>query len=136
MLKLFLDTNIVMDFLDENRQEHTKAAYLFSLAYEKVIDLYCSSLTYGTISYLLHRQKLTTNEIISKLKALNVICKATNVDDDIVKLSLHSEFKDFEDALQYFSALKNDCGMLITRNKQDFVLYDIKILTPDEFFNR
>ncbi|MBO6117895.1 MAG: PIN domain-containing protein [Bacteroidales bacterium] len=136
MLKLFLDTNIVMDFLDEKRQEHTKAAYLFSLAYEKVIDLYCSSLTYGTVCYLLHRQKLPSEEIIFKLKALNRICKATNVDDTIVKQSLNSTFGDFEDALQYFSALNNGCDVLITRNKQDFVLSDINILTPDEFFSK
>ncbi|HFB61523.1 MAG TPA: PIN domain nuclease, partial [Bacteroidetes bacterium] len=46
---------------------------------------------------------------------------------------LNSDFSDFEDALQYFSALRAECDIIITRNAKDFKKSRIAVMTPDEF---
>ena len=46
---------------------------------------------------------------------------------------MESKFKDFEDAMQYFSAKHEDIDYIITRNKKDFTASDIPVLKPQEF---
>ena len=52
---------------------------------------------------------------------------------DKYKWGLNSNFSDFEDSLQYFSALESDCSILITRNGRDFKDSQIPVLTADEY---
>lgn len=59
----------------------------------------------------------------------------TNVGAEEVNLSLHSAFSDFEDALQYHSALKAEATVIITRNKKDFSYSSLPVYTPDEYLN-
>ena len=58
------------------------------------------------------------------------------VDDKIIDLSLTSDLKDFEDAIQYYTAIENDMNIIITRNKKDFKDVDLPVLTAKEFLNR
>jgi len=51
------------------------------------------------------------------------------------KIQMKSPFKDFEDAMQYFSALSEGCDVIITRNKKDFAESKIQVLEPQEFLD-
>ena len=55
------------------------------------------------------------------------------MDDKIIDLSLNSDFKDFEDAIQYFTALENKIGIIITRNLKDFKLSKIPVMNADDY---
>ena len=55
------------------------------------------------------------------------------LDSKISELALNSEFSDFEDAIQYFTAIENDQDIIITRNQQDFKESKIPIMTAGEF---
>ncbi|MCK7506310.1 MAG: PIN domain-containing protein [Desulfobacterales bacterium] len=55
------------------------------------------------------------------------------VDEKVIDLSLASDFKDFEDAVQCYSAVNAKVDCLITRNKADYVTDILPILTPEEF---
>jgi len=57
------------------------------------------------------------------------------LDGVLIEKGLNSEFSDFEDSLQYFSALRTNCDIIITRNGKDFKKSQIPIMTPDEFLN-
>ncbi|MBR1774203.1 MAG: PIN domain-containing protein [Bacteroidales bacterium] len=133
--KIFLDTNVVFDFLSKRSPFYDAALKIMELAHKNKINVCCFSITYVTLSYLLHRDKMAKNEIDYKLKVLNVICPATLVNDSIVKKALLSDFVDFEDALQYYSAIESEVDLIITRNNKDFPLSDIAVMTPDEFLN-
>jgi len=50
-------------------------------------------------------------------------------------LALNSEFDDFEDAIQYFSALQNEIEILLTRNLKDYKKAQITVLTAQDFIN-
>lgn len=120
MRKIFLDTNIVIDLLSRRQPFYEEAAGIFSLADKKEIELSVSSLTIANTSYILLKQ-MDGNSAKAILRKLRLIVKILPLDDKIIGLALNDDtFSDFEDALQYFTALENGKEMIITRNLKDF----------------
>jgi predicted nucleic acid-binding protein len=132
MKKLFLDTNIILDLLANRMPFYTEAAELFSLADKKEIKLSISSLCLADTHYILSKQNhdLEVRKILRKFK---VLVNVLPLDDKIEDLALNSEFRDFEDAIQYYTAIENDQDILITRNQQDFRDSKIPVMTAGEF---
>ncbi|MDR0865615.1 MAG: hypothetical protein LBO74_11885 [Candidatus Symbiothrix sp.] len=69
-----------------------------------------------------------------KLRKFKVISEICDLDETIIEKGLNSNFSDFEDSLQYFSALKSNCTILLTRNGKDFKNVEIPILTAEEYW--
>ena len=59
-----------------------------------------------------------------------------NVNDSIINKALESEFKDFEDAIQYFTAIENNMDCIITRNVKDYQNSIIPVYTPTELLEK
>ncbi len=133
MRKIFIDTNIVIDLLSRRELFYNEAANLFSLADKKKIELSVSSLTIANTSYTLLRQK-TANETKAVLRKLRLIIKILPLDDKIVGLALNDDsFSDFEDGLQYFTAIENGQDIIITRNLKDFKNSKLPVMTARQF---
>ncbi len=133
MNKLFADTNIVIDLLSRREPFYEEAANLFSMADRKQINLTISSLTIANTSYTLLRQ-MDSSKAKSILRKLRLIVKILPLDDKIVGLALNDEtFSDFEDGLQYFTAVENNQDLIITRNLKDFKASKIPAMTPKQF---
>jgi len=133
MRKIFIDTNIVIDLLSRREQFYNEAANLFSLADKKNIELSVSSLTIANTSYTLLRQK-TANETKAVLRKLRLIIRILPLDDKIVGLALNDDtFSDFEDGLQYFTAVENGQDIIITRNLKDFKHSKLPVMTARQF---
>ncbi|SMO58377.1 PIN domain-containing protein [Saccharicrinis carchari] len=133
MKKLFVDTNIVIDLLSRREPFFEEAATLFSLADKKRIELTISSLTIANTSYVLLRQ-MDSNKAKSILRKLRLIVKILPLDDKIVGLALNDEtFSDFEDGLQYFTAIENIQELIITRNLRDFKNSKLPTMTAKQF---
>ena len=133
MEKVFLDTNIVVDFLCERGEFYLPAARIVVKAYRKEIELCCSSLTFATASYLMGKSKLDSAVIFQKIASFCTLCTPTIVDRDTINEALQSEFTDFEDAMQYFSARRYGADVIITRNKDDFEKSQIPCCEPMEY---
>lgn len=132
MEKVFVDTDIVLDLLSARQPHYKYAAELFSLADEKLIKVYVSSLTFANVNYILSKQLLAgqARKMLLKFKALvNVL----SVNDKIIELALASDFRDFEDAIQYNTAIENSITTLLTRNLKDFKKAEITILTAQQY---
>jgi predicted nucleic acid-binding protein len=130
--KLFLDTNVVIDLLGEIEPFYESAAKIATLADIGKILIYVSALTYSTTYYLLAR--FEDKEIVKeKIRKFKVIAETSDLTDNILDKGLVSNFPDFEDSLQYYSAVKMDCNIIITRNGKDFKKSVIPVLTPDEY---
>lgn len=133
MNQLFVDTNIVIDLLSRRKPFYEEAAILFSLADKKEIELAVSSLTIANTSYSLLRQ-MTPIKAKSVLRKLRLIIKIFPLDDRIIDLALNDEtFADFEDALQYFTAIEHSQDLIITRNLKDFIKSQIPVITAKQF---
>ena len=131
-MRLFLDTNVVLDLLGERKPFYESIAKIATLADKGQITLVVSALSYSTVNYILMKHE-NREKVIGKLQKFKVISEICSLDEVINEKSLNSKFKDFEDALQYFSALKNGCNIIITRNVKDFKESEIPVMTPAEY---
>jgi predicted nucleic acid-binding protein len=133
MKKLFVDTNIVIDLFAKREPFYAEAAALFSLADSKRIYLSVSALTFANANYILLKSK-SPGEAKLILRKLKLIVKVVSLDEKIVGLSLNdNDFKDYEDALQYYSAQGNEDDLIITRNLKDFKKAKLPIMTAAQF---
>ena len=132
MKSIFLDNNIVLDLLAHRMPFYTEAAKLFSLADKKKVKLSISALCLADINYILSKQ-IPETEVRKILRKFKVLVTVLPLDDKITDLALNSEFRDFEDAIQYFTAIENDQDLIITRNQPDFKESKIPVMTAGEF---
>ncbi len=106
------------------------ASHLFDLGTKKKAKIYCSAISFNNIYYLF-RQSHTHGPAIKLLKDLAAMTEIVALDESIVSQSLQSGFRDFEDAIQYFSALRLPrLDGIVTRNTKGFSKSELPILTP------
>jgi predicted nucleic acid-binding protein len=135
MEKLLVDTNIVVDLLTGRKDFYREAQYLFTLSDEGKVKLLVSSLTFANTHYLLNRYK-NKDEARKILIKFKVLVEVAKLDDKIIELALASDFTDFEDAIQYYTAVENGVDIIITRNLKDFKLSKIPVLTAKEYIRK
>jgi predicted nucleic acid-binding protein len=132
MDNLFFDTNVVLDLLGEREPFYESVAKIASLADKGKLKITVSALTYSTVFYLLSRFE-DGAVVKEKIRKFKVISETADLTDRILEKGLNSNFKDYEDSLQYYSALSMECSILITRNGKDFKDSAIPVLTPQEY---
>lgn len=133
MKKLFLDTNIILDLLEERHPFCTGAASIFSLADKNEIVLSASALSFSNANYIL-LQSNKYDEVKQMFRKIKIIVKVLSLDDKIVELALNdTDFKDFEDGLRYFTALEDGVDVIISRNLKDFKKARIPVMTADQY---
>lgn len=132
MTKLFVDSDIILDLLAERDPHYIHAARLFTLIDQNEIVACTSPLIFANLHYLLKKQ--TTNLLALKsLRKLKTLVNILPIDEKVIEQLLNSEFNDFEDAIQYFTAVNNGITLIITRNKIDYKRSKIDVLTAEEF---
>lgn len=133
MKKLFIDTNIIIDLLAKREPFYDEAAILFTLADKQKIRLSVSALTFANTNYILLQSK-KPEEAKLILRKLKLIVQILSLDEKIVGLSLNdNDFKDYDDSLQYFTALENGIDVIITRNLKDFQKAKLPVMTASQF---
>ena len=133
MKKIFIDTNIVIDLLARREPFYDESAKLFSLADKKIIELYISSLTIANTNYTLLRQ-VDSKKAKEVLRRLRIIVNVLPLDNKIIGVALNDDsFNDFEDGLQYFTAIENNQDIIITRNLKNFKASKLPVLTARQF---
>ena len=130
--RLFIDTNVMMDFLGERVPHYESIAKVATLADKGKIKMVVSAFSYPTVYYLLSKFESSEN-VKEKLRKFRIISEVSDLDEVTIEKGLASDFKDFEDALQYHCALKADCDILLTRNAKDFKESSIPVMSAEEF---
>ena len=132
MKSIFLDTNVLIDFFADRKPFSLEAARLFNYSIKKKINLYISAVSYNNIYYIL-RQSCSHIETIKMLTELNEWTVIIDVSKEIINKSLKSDFRDFEDAIQYNCAKSlKKIDFIVTRDTKDFKTSSLPILTPKE----
>ncbi len=132
MEKVFVDSDIVLDLLSARQPHYKFAAELFSLADQNSIKVYITSLTFANVNYILSKQ-LSPGQARKMLLTFKTIVNVLAVNDKIIELALLSNFQDFEDAIQYNTAIENSITTLLTRNLKDYKKAEITILTAQQY---
>jgi predicted nucleic acid-binding protein len=126
------DSNFVLDIFLKRDPFYTPAAILFSKIEEKKICGYLCALSFPTLFYILAKE-LRRQQAMQILEKLRIVFRVATVDEKVIDLSLVSGFADFEDAVQYYSAVQAPVDCLVTRNKSDYPKDQLAILSPEEF---
>ena len=134
MMKVFIDTNILIDFLAAREPFAEEAMALFQLADNDEIELMVSDLTIINAIYILRRMHYGLSEIYDSLDNIRPLLTITSMGATVVDRCLQHRSDDFEDEMQYFSAVDANADYIITRNKKDFDFGDSSVMTPQEFF--
>ena len=130
MKRLFLDTNIIIDLIV--RKEYQNICTQLMIEGEKrKISFYISFLTVANFAYI--QRKMAINELAEHIR---LICETFNIiQNDKTQLLQAISLKptDYEDALQYATAISAGCDCIITRNGKDFPFATIPVYSPNEF---
>ena len=133
MKNVFIDINILIDIFADRQPFIENSLRIYILGTDKKINLFTSSNTITTLHYLL---KKIISEEKTRIAIEHVIDNVSiiPVDLTIIKKSLKSNHKDFEDAIQIVSAQSiHNMDCIVTRDLKDFKNSEISVLTPDEF---
>lgn len=130
--RIFLDTNVMLDFLGERIPFYDSMARVISYLETKKFMILVSPISYATVSYFLSKSE--GNKIaVEKLRKFKVISDVCIIDGKTIDKGLSSDFSDFEEALQFYNALESNSDIILTRNAKDFKKSTIPVMSPDEF---
>lgn len=133
MVKILIDTDVILDFFFDRDPFSENAAKILSLCESKEIAGFVTPVIISNVYYLL-RQTAKHEKVIEKLKKLVSIIDVLVMNKDSILHALNSEFKDFEDALQNYSAeLNKEIDIIITRNTKDYKKSSLGVMTPDNY---
>ena len=133
MDNILIDTDVILDFFFDRLPFSESATQIFSLCESKRINGFVTPVICSNSYYLL-RQTAQHNKVIEKLRQLITFMDILVMDKDVVLQALSSGFKDFEDALQNFAAIKSgNIDVIVTRNTKDYIKSKIGVMTPENY---
>ena len=133
MTRILIDTDVILDFFFDRKPFSDDASQILNLCEKNKVKGFVTPVIVSNIYYLLRKTAHHSN-VIESLKTLMNIIDISNIDKDTILLALNSDFKDFEDALQNFSAQKDSqINIIITRNIKDFKSSKLSVMTPEIF---
>jgi len=130
--KVFVDTNIILDWLSQREPFFIYAKQLFLKGENNEIQILISTMSFISTEYILRKQigKEKAKQALAGIRTISEVCTSGEKEID---LSLVSSFKDFEDAFQYYNALNNSAKVIITRNPKDFKNSKIPVMSAEEY---
>ena len=132
-MRVFIDTNVFLDYIQQRQEGWRKAEVIFYLAIHGDIELLVSDLTIANMRYVT-RKDIPLEQFYAVMKSLRKYYTIVGVGSASVDEAYRVESKDFEDALQYFSAEQAGADCIITRNIKDFDFSSsVEALEPQDF---
>lgn len=133
--KLFIDSDVVLDFFTDREPHANPASELFELNEKGKIVLYLSAVSLNNIYYIV-RKFLGHKKALEVMETLTEMTEIVGTTKDEIIQALKNDFKDFEDSIQYSSALTiKGLDAIITRNIKDYRNSTIAVMTPLNFLN-
>lgn len=132
-MKAFLDTNVVMDLLLDRQPFAAEAERLWFLAERGRITGFVSALSFPNV-YCVARKARGHEAALTMLKGMRRSLTVVECDDRILQQAIDADFTDFEDAIQYYSAVRAETVCMISRNPRHFPKGSLPVLSPGDFF--
>lgn len=134
-MKILVDTNLIMDVLTKREPFYLDSAKVWTLIDQEILAGYISAISINNLYYIINKLNGRTQAEQFIEKALTDF-EIISLTKDILRQAHSQPNQDFEDLIQYFSALHEGCEALITRNKKDFPSIGLDILTPKELLRQ
>lgn len=130
-MKIFVDNDVILDVLLERKGFEYSSQLLTSIEGKQLVA-YTSPLIFTNSFYIISKVR-DKKKAWSALKKIRLLFNVSTITEEVIDLALASDFSDFEDAVQYYAALKQKVSYLVTRNKKDYVYTQIPVITPQEY---
>ena len=130
--RLFIDSDIILDVFARRAPHFADSATLLTLIEDKKISGFSSPLVFANIYYILRKLK-SKEYALQSLRKLRILIDILPMNQLHIDHALNSNFTDFEDALQHYSAKSGKMDFSITRNKNDYKHGSITVCTPTEY---
>ena len=133
-MKVFLDANIIVDFLDKPSYDNKSASEVLRIVRLIGRPVFISPTTFAIVYYIFTKRNRQVKNIKEILKDFFSEFEFTTENESVMEQVLSSDFDDLEDALQYYSAKFAGVELIITKNKKDFLnAKNLLVLHPLEF---
>ena len=133
-MNVFIDTNVLIDALLDRQPFAESAGNIWFLAERGKIQGQISVLSFPNIHYIVRKLKGTATAM-SMMTMLRDTFIPVLCNEQVLNQAIDAGMKDFEDAIQYFSALRADASCIVSRNPNHFPSTDLPVFTPDEFLS-
>lgn len=135
-MKVFVDANILVSVLNKEYPLFTHSARILSLSNNKNFEIYTSPICLAIAFYFAekkHTTKIAREKISLICKHISIAESTTSVVQQAVS---NKKINDFEDGLEYYSAIESKCGFIVTEDTNDFYFSEIPVLTARNFFEK
>lgn len=131
-MRVFVDTNILIDYVCARKDFCEIAERLFVSGLCGEHKLIISDLSYVNTFYVGHQYGYSKEKLLEVLQKVESFCETADMNGQVVHAALHSGWKDFEDSIQYHSAISSMAECIVTRNKKDFKASLIPVFSIEE----
>lgn len=131
-MKIFVDTNVLLDVFQERKPQYDASVYVWDMAERGQLSGFVSVISFNNIYYIVSRFR-DKKHAGRAIKLLRGTFSPVSLDEQILNQAIDSKMNDFEDAIQFFSAVHVSADFIITRNSKDFPKSSIPVLAPEEF---
>ena len=134
-MKALIDTNVLLDHLAMRDGFFQDAAAIFSMVHDGYLIGIVSSISIVNCAYVLSKH-YDGSAVLNQIKEMLDMFTISNVDADVLEKAADLKPYDYEDAVQYLSALPYQPDLIITRDAKGFRDFDILVMTPVEFVSK
>ena len=129
-MRILIDTNVVLDLLQEREPFVENAARLFERIDAGEIEGFITATTITNIYYIVRKVagRVVAQDAIAQILSDLNICA---VDLNVLEQALALNFEDFEDAVQYACAVVHNLDAIVTRDLSGFVNAEIPVVLPE-----
>ena len=135
-MKIFLDANILVSVLNKEYPLFTITSRIISLADNPKFTVFTSPVCLAIAFYFAEKKH---KSILAK-KKISILCEHIKIADanksTVIQSLQNPAVNDFEDGLEYYSALDNKCDCIITEDIDDFYFSKIEVIRSEDFFEK
>lgn len=133
-MRIFIDANIIVSVLNNEQPLFRFTSRILSLPQlNSKYKIFTSPLCLGIVYYFAEK-KSGKKRALEKIRVLSQNINITTIGEiEVVEASKNPEILDFEDGLQYYSAINSKCELILTENVPDFYFSKIKVLDSEDF---
>lgn len=132
MRKIFIDTNILLDVILHRADFYQQAAAIWADCESRKVQGYVSAISLNNMHYII-RKMVAPDVALEYVRLVLNVFSIVPLDESILRLAVDLPQKDFEDAIQTFSAVQIKADCIVTRDKSHFSNHYMPVISPIEY---
>lgn len=134
-MKVFLDANVLIDVVQNRIDFVETSSKVLQLGLDGECELCASDITFTTVSFYARKNR-TQEQLYEVLQSLRDFIDVAPSGKIAIDWALQQKSKDFEDSVQYYTALRSGAEYIVSRNVRDYPYNDIPVISPIEFLKK